>query len=500
MGLFNRNTGNLIPSNSSGSSVAQRLAKAAGRLIGSAAATTEQVEQLEKRELLFNMTITAGDVDQATGLGTIRAYVHYALPRIFDDGEYDVPLPTGLTEDFNDEGFGLIGNGQLLLGSNIQVQHNVTPAGDLQVLGIPLQQDNQARFVRADLNQNGERFAFLPRGVNAQTGEATANRAADSVQFQVQADAFSAGDTSGIDTNNASLELLDVNGAVIRTFTGAALRRLFFTPADGNVANQANTNAPRGVGTIVIDRFQGQPDQPPAFAPFYSVRLTSTGTFSLGDASAFNLDNLVFGITAGRFTALSEEQEFGFVAVLSGPVGASASFTDLAGNPMVRDSFLGVPEGGNLSGFDPDDDGQVNTNFGLRSIRFNNVDARTSFTMWGTRWEAATERAPGADDFFGNANVTIIDSVTGVFDDFENLGFGYAADPVNDNVEISGLPPGAGSVVVGSPFLRSGVAGPALPGQFVADPTASPDFNFNRPDQGLFVPTGQSIGSVNIHG
>ncbi len=499
MGLFNRNTGNLINLNADNSStVAQRLMKAAGRLLGSGSDNGEKVEQLEKRELLFTLTVSADQVDPATGLGTVRTFVHYALPRLFDDNEYQPVDPTDVTEDFNDEGFGLVGNGQLLLQSNIQVQHNIVPGADIQVLGVPPVAETQERFLRIDLNQVNERFEFTPRAVDTTTGAPTARLSADTVQFSLRQDAFSAGDSSGIDTNTTVVELI-LNDVVVQTFTGAGLRRLFFTPADANVPNAQGTNANRGVGTIVINRFNLNGD--PIFDAFDTVRVRSTGNFSLGDPSAFNLDNLVFGITGGRFNAAADEQEFGFTAVLSGPVGASATFTDLLGRPMIASTFLGIPVGGNVSGFDPNDDGVVDRNFGLRDIRLNGVDIRSSFTLWGGTWAAATERSPDADFFSGSANFTITDSTVGLYDDFEALGFGYVAVATQNNVEIGGLPPGAGSVVIGSPFVGSGIAGPAFPGSLVLDPvTNAANTNFNRTNQGIFVPNGQSIGSVNIHG
>ncbi|HLP85993.1 MAG TPA: hypothetical protein VK157_16700, partial [Phycisphaerales bacterium] len=499
MGLFNRNTGNLITNNADSKSVAQRLAQAAGRLMGTAAPAAEQVEQLEKRELLFTMTITAGDIDPATGLGTQVRYVHSFLPRFFDDNEYPVVDPQDVDEDFNDEDFGIVGNGALFDGSDIQAQHNIVPAIDFQVLGLPLVDETQERFIRADLNQVNERFQFTPRAVD-QDGNPTARLSADSVQFQLLPDQFSAGDSSGIDTNNVSLQLL-LDDTVVQTFTGAALRRLFFTPdnpADPNLPGQ--TNAARGVGVIVVNRFDPNTGQP-LFGAFNTARLVNTtGNFTLGDASAFNLDNLVFGVTGGRFVGSFEEQEFGYTVRLTGPVGASATFTDLLGRPVVPDRYLGIPEGGNVSGFDPNDDGQSDFNFGLRSVVFNGVDSRTSFTMWGGTWQATTEPDPAADFNGGGGAFTVSDSYLGLFDDFEQIGFGYAANVANGAVEVGGLPAGAGSVVIGSPWLGNALGGGAVPGVFEADPTLSTDINFNRADQGIFVPNGQSIGSVNIHG
>ena len=501
MGLFNRNTGNLINLNADNSStVAQRLMKAAGRLLGSGSDNGEKVEQLEKRELLFTVTVTAGAVDPQTGIGTAQPqYVHYALPLFFDGNTYDQVDPSDTDEDFNDEGFGLVGNGQLLQQSDIQVLHNIVPAADIQVLGVPLVAETQERFLRVDLNQDGESFDFVPRAVN-QAGDPTARLSADTVQFEVRRDAFSAGDTSGFDNNNFTLELRQQD-QVIQTFTGAALRRLFFTPQDQTVPNLPTGNAGRGTGVIAITRFD--PNTGLArFAAFDSIRVRSNGNFALGDASAFNLDNLVFGISGGRFASRFDgERAPGFTVILSGPVGASVSFFDLLGRPMESNTFLGTPEGGNVTGFDPGDVGVAGRNFGIGSIRLSGVDSRTSLTIWGGTWAAATQADPAADFFSGDANFTITDSTDGLFDEFETGGFGYAVN-LSDTGEptVAGLPAGSGSVVIGSPWTTNALAGFAVQGIFEADPTLSTDINFNRPDQGIFVPGGQSIGSVNIHG
>lgn len=500
MGLFNRNTGNLITSSRSEKvvSATKRLMEAAGRMVGSKAATPERVEQLEKRELLFTMTVTADNVDPNTGLGTVQNFVHYALPLFYDDNTYDPVDPQDKSEDFNDEEFGIIPSGFRLTESDIVVNHNIVPAADVFVGGIPLVDETQERFLRVDMNQIGERIEFSPRAFN-QDDEQTARLSADSVQFQLRPDAFSPSDTSGIDTNGVVLELR-LRDQVIQTFTGAALRRLFFAPDNPAQANDAVTNANRGVGTIIINRFNPFTGDA-IFGAFDTVRVRTTSNFALGDATAFNVDNLVFGLNSARFGAKAALNVFGFTVVLSGPVGASASFTDLRGQPMLANQYLGIPEGGNTSGFDPDDDGQINVNFGIGAIRFSGVDRRTSFTMWGGTWQATQDPQPGADFNAQGGAFTLLADVLGTFDGFEQAGFGYAVD-INDtgDAEVVGLPPGAGSVVIGSPWLGDAVGGFAVPGVFEADPSASAQVNFNRADQGIFIPNGQSIGSVNIHG
>ncbi len=499
MGLFNRNTGNLITSNSSGmvASATKRLMEAAGRMVGANAASPERMEQLEKRELLFTMTVTADNVDPNTGIGTVQRYVHYVLPQFFDGNDYPVVDSQDAADDFNDEDFGIIPSGFRLNQSDIVVNHNIVPVGDVFVGGIPLVAETQERFLRVDMNTIGERIEFSPRGFN-QDGEQTARLVADSVQIQIRPDAFSPSDTSGLDTNSMVLDIR-LNDATVLSFTGAALRRLFFAPDDPATPNDNATNANRGVGTIVINRFD--PDTGAAlFGAFDAVRIRTIGAFTLGDATALNIDNVNFGINGARFAPKFEENVFGFTAILSGPVGASASFTDILGRPMVADRYLGVPPNGNVSGFDPDDNKTSDVNLGIGAVRFNGVDRRTSFTMWGGFWVGSETESTTADFNAPGGHFTIDSAVLGQYSAFEEIGFGYAVNRTPNGSEVAGLPPGAGSLVIGSPWLTEPIGEFAVPNLSEADPSLSTDINFNRADQGLFVANGQSIGSVNIHG
>jgi hypothetical protein len=93
----------------------------------------------------------------------------------------------------------------------------------------------------------------------------------------------------------------------------------------------------------------------------------------------------------------------------------------------------------------------------------------------------------------GTYTLTLKDDLLGLYDDyFETAGFGFAAERRNTQVEITGMPPGSGSVVVGSPFIRDNANAQTYnPEGFALQRTTSPSAPSRRvslrTDQGFFL-------------
>ena len=435
------------------------------------------IEQLERRQMLFSLAVTSDDVDPATGLGTVRANFGYILPYLATD--YQVPTdttPTDVSENFSEIPFGALGSGTFIIDSGLRFRHNIAPGDNFRIFGIPPAADNQERWLRTDFSNTSEFFEFSFFGddnapPNAPIGVRTAS-------FDLRP-ATELADPRGLDTNNVRMSLL-FNGQVIANFTGAALRAL--------ILPQGPLNSERGIGRMTVVA-------PDAVGAFDTIRFSATNT--AGNANpAFELDNITYSVPQPRFAELLDDLDFGATAVLTGPVGASVTFFDLNGTALRRTISLGIPTGGTLALVDLDDDGRPNFNVGIGSIVFSGSDSRTSFTLWGGTLEAADEAPIDAEEFDGLFAFSIADGDTnGLYDDFEDAGFGYAWVVNNGALDVAGLPPGPGSVVVGSPFVRA-ISGNPLAAAGPNTITAG----YARTDQGIFVRNGQSIGTINIHG
>ncbi len=212
---------------------------------------------------------------------------------------------------------------------------------------------------------------------------------------------------------------------------------------------------------------------------------------------------------------------FGAVVRLTGPIGATAEFFDLYNRPMVRTTILGVIPGldpPQVTEIDPDDDGIPNFNDGIGRIVFTGVDARSAFLIWGTTIEIVEQLPadydfyelvprPGMDDAFAVSK--IINSLSGNFGTFEERGFGYQRQATGTQPQIYGLPPGPGSVIIGSPIIRTlldyNPAGEAriAPGVPYPNILQNPSW-FTNTNQGLFVNADGgnpvSMGLIYVHG
>lgn len=450
---------------------AARLARLAGL-----AEHREPLEQLEQRQLLFALTVTANDINPATGIGTVTAHFGYTIPKLATTTTIQAPQPAQVTtEDFNDEPIGAVGSGVRLLTSTVLVGHNLTPAANFRIIGLDNQNPPQERALRVDYSRPGEffQFTFANNGVNTAVTRA---------EFTVAAEPGS-GSPIGLDTDQSRVDLL-LNNEIIATFQGAALRALM-TAGTPNL----------GVGTFAFVMPAGS-----AFAAFDTVRVTST----TGINPAFRLDNLAYDVPNPRFAQELATRSFGVRVVLSGPVGAGATFADLYGRDMRR--TIQIITGGTLGlpPIDSDDNGVSDFNDGIGSIRLTGFDSRSSISMWGGTIDFFQGQPPPDADFIeGTFAFTLAaENLTGLYDDFEDGGFGYvrSTPPAGQPPTVHGLPPGPGSLIIGSPFVRDNTN----PGTYNPEGNAPGGpvvtSGFTRPDQGIFADGGQNVGSVYIHG
>lgn len=455
------------------------------------------MEPLERRDLLFSLTITADNVDPATGLGSVRAYFGYYVPLLQTTLQITDQQDQTSTESFNEAGYGAIGSGFIFPESGLQVQHNVSPPQDITIAALPQTQENQERYMRVRLDQTAEffQYRFFEDATNP-----TQPLAVRSVSFTVTGDGPT--DPTGLLTDQTVVRLI-FNEQTIAQFTGAALRNQIL-PNTGNPALGVGTyqfNAPAnnpGFDTIRIEMLSG-------VAPGSPINPT------------FRVDDVSFTVPGGTYTGLMDARgAFGALAVLTGPVGATVSFFDLYNRPMVNTLGTIAPSGGNFNPFDLNDDGVPDANDGIGAIRFSGTDSRTSFQIWGGEITASTTRPEGFSFAFipqifwdGNYVFTLTDDLAGQMDNFEQAGFGYVVDVRNQQVIIAGLPQSGGSVIIGSPWVRDNSTPGAYNPRGGTPDTSTPDpfdtlayvrTGFNRPDQGLFLLDGSSIGSVTING
>lgn len=427
-------------------------------------------EALEQRQLLFALTVTAQDVNPATGIGSVSASFGYVLPHIATNAQPQTQQPTIRTEPYDDEPPGAFGSGQFFLGSALRALHGITPAGDFAIQ--PGDAQVQDRWLRAAPNNVGEFFAY-----EFWNDPANPTFRVQASQFTMRVVPDGVTDNTGLLPGNFRVTLVS-NNQVIATFQGAQVQALF-------QATQPGDNAALGVGTLVVNA-------PANSAGFDTIRFEVINP--VGGNPAFRIDPTTYTIPAANNTAVIEQSIFGATITLTGPVGASVILEDLRGAGMVNTLSLGVPQGGTVPFVDPDGDGNPNFNYGIGRIRVLNSDARTSITMWGGNIETATDTRP--DDAYawnGQFAFFLADDIEGTYDDFEQAGFGYAYRIQGQQVTVTGLPPGPGSLVIGSPFIRPQFGNPYTP---LANPVTT---GFNNPNQGIFVENG-SIGSISIHG
>jgi hypothetical protein len=463
--------------------VRPRPQRNASRLTESAGLTSRPtVEQLERRQMLFALSVSANDVNPQTGIGTTTAFFGYAIPYLNTSIQLQPPQPpTVITEPFSDEPFGPVGSGAFFAASGIRNIHNIFPPDDYAVHSATDNNQDQVRWLRVKEDQVGEFFSFQfwtpPDNPVRQVAARTAT-------FNISGDGPA--DNTGLLTDNVRVDLLSGttgNTTVIASFTGAALRALF-TPAAG---------AALGVGTLTLNA--------PANSPgFNEVRFTMISPPPVGTDAAFRINNISYTIPHAQFAAIVNSRIFGVEATISGPVGATATFRDLYGRDMVQTLRVGTPNGGDLTYIDPNDDGVPDFNDGIGSIRLTGTDSRTALTLWGGTITAADTAPQDADTFDGQFAFTVADKM-GLYDAFQSAGFAFAFDVNNGQIRMTGLPPGPGSVIIGSPYVRDNTSqatyNPAGPAPGAGNPVTT---GFTRADQGFFTDDNQPIGSIYLAG
>ncbi|GIK19576.1 MAG: hypothetical protein DYG93_02435 [Leptolyngbya sp. PLA2] len=447
-------------------------------LLGSVGATRRReerarecdFERLEERKLLFTLTITPDVVNPATGLGQVTAHWAYVRPYITTDITIDAPDdPETVEEDFNDEAVGGIPQNFTFLQSEVRVIHNFAPTTNFRIAQMPGgEQDDLGirvvavggQFWQFDLPNVGIFDTFSIDIVDPDGFGLVPS------QFRVLASYYLADGTIATDV-----------------FTGNSLLALIQNPNQNERAN--------GIGRLVLDNNLAGQD-----VNFARVRFETVGSGNMF------LDNMEFVLPSSALAELIDERVVGVSATLTGPVGASVSFFDLYDRAMVRTLRLGIPPSSEFAIVDPDADGIPNFNDGIGRIVFSNTDSRTSFNMFGGEVTATEQPTPGSDLYEFPFEYFITDSIEGLYSDFESSSapFGYTwYVEAGGGLNVEGLPPGPGSVIVGSPFVRNNASantynplGPAA-GNIVTT-------GFSRPDQGFFVLNGASIGSILLHG
>ncbi len=458
------------------------LASRAGQGGGGFGQQRSSIDVLDPRKLLFSLTVTANDVNPATGLGTVTAQFGYVAPFLFRP----LPLPNAspdevVTEDFDDE-MGPMApwtmnlpptppSGTFFLQSDIRIRYSTISATPVILTPDPGSgMMDQDLAVTLSTNDNVS-FEFW-QGATTMTPRMRIARSATTTIVGLNVDP----------TMGSRIELLR-DGAVVRTILGAQLN---------------------GIRQAV----QGEPDM-------FRYTLTANGGFDSFRVSSaalppdnstyfdnFTIEEITETLPGGRFTDFTGTRIFGAQAVLTGPVGASARFLDLYGREILETIFLDAPEGVSVPDVDRNDDGVPDFNDGLGSVVLTGVNQQSVLSMWG-----GTIMSTAMPPF-------VLAGVTGLFDNFEQAGFGYGvARMPPDMPPVLGLPPGPGSIILGSPIVRDNSSPAAYLSERVADlfpgvgggvvgaGFSIPDGDwFVRPDQGIFVPNNETMGSVLVHG
>lgn len=422
------------------------------------------IEPLEKRQLMFALTVT--NVDPATGLGTATADFGYVIPYLTKVVPAGMPDDTFI-EEFEDEMAAWttvqqqpppVPNNTVFDDSQIRMTFSaVSSAPVLWVLGpdgmMLMDRDLQIRLTTSDfveflLQEGMPPNPLIPRVANA-------------VRLTL----------TGLDLNpvtGTKIQLLR-DGDVVDTYSPAELQGL------GGATGQFTLVDRGGFGftSFRFSSFQQAPDNNSYFDQFV-------------------LDDVFASFPSGRFGSFNEERIFGVRATIVGPLGATANFFDLYDRSIRQTLALGVPPMSMVALVDRNDNGVPDFNDGIGRITLTGFGAASAteasssagmLTMFG-----------GEIDFAMNAfTFTLLDNVDGFADDFEQAGFGYGLTNATPPAVI-GLPPIAGSIIIGSPFVRNNTNA----GTYLNNAGA---INFNRPNQGVFAPENSTVmSSIMIHG
>lgn len=491
-----------------------RKTSAVGEL-ASRAGQANAFEALEARQLLFVLEVPP----DPSGIGTVRADFGYMLPYLIPTTQIQGQQGQPILEDFNEAdppptpvpaGGTPVASGFIFNGSNFRIDYlTQTTNGPIDpALPFP-----------------GPYFAVTPPRLRPTAGG----------QGQENELFVTLGERQFIDLHVA----VGNQGGTANIFLGIPNLRFdtnVFLGATGTTAQLISSGSGTGVPTV-IETFSGAALDALATGQFpnltYNFVATSGARFQTvrlfrgpGVASGgFKIDNVGSTAPGGQFGPWHDQRTFGVSVVFTAPSGTQIEFLDLYGRQMVQTIELGVPPNATypIAIVDPEDDGVPNFNDGLGRINIRTVnDAQSlelmksaSLTMFGGIITPG-QPSPQAELATGLFNYFLGGSVLGNFDDMEQVGFGYqiTIPPGGGQPRVTGLPPGAGSFVLGSPFVRDNSSPAAY------NPTGSAIFgasvtgNFNRVEQGIFIqgtahPLGDpdpnpnlrlSISSVYLHG
>lgn len=424
-------------------------------------------EALEERKLLFSISITPDMDFDGDGIGTATATFGYTVPYLENIADVADAETEDVAETFNDELPGSVPNRFVFLESDVRVTHSFGLSANFRV--DPPDDTVTERYLQVNA-VDGSFMLFEPMVAPEDPNDPNQqiyNRSATRVSFTI-----SDPDNRGLTPNDFVVDLFFFN-ELIDSFTADELL----------AANQSGSSQDRqrGIGTFVFDTSTA------SMGAFTGIRIRST------TSEDFRLDDLSFTVPTGQYADMVESRVMGADLSFTGPIGSSVQILDLYGEDMQRTIALGRPDQLELTLVDLDDDGVPNFNDGLGKVVFTGVDSRASFAMFGgtIAWE---------DNGFV---YTRTESFIGLYDTFEDeAGFGYHVEyDDNGDPTVFGLPGGPGSLVFGSPYVRNNTdAGTYLPESRPQGVGAVVRDGFSRPDQGVFVSDGQSIGSVYIHG
>lgn len=460
-GLFGRSSGNDRTSKAIRSNRAARLAALSGGATGA-----HGLEQLEARQLLFTLTITPGDVNAATGLGTKTIDFPYAVPF------YAATIPAAtapllVNENFDDEmanwttGVPAVPpNGTFFAGSNIQISYTSNSGTPAQLIRRGGQQPDQALRVALTGTDQMTFTFFDPAGQNVPNPVPLLARRANVVISNNSAPLPNDGGGLNVDgVSGTRLELLN-NGVVVQTYLGAALAALSNAVVNGT---QFAINFPAGFDAF---RFRSAADAPN----------------NTNYADNFVIESINAELAPGRFAQFVNDRMFAARLTFTGPVGASVNVVDLYGRDMLTNlNLIGTGNGNGPAPNDRNDDGVPDNNIGIGRVTIAGTNDRSSLTMYGARRD-------------NNGNIAVTNSPIGYNADLTTLGFGFYIVPTQGtDPVVAGLPPVGTSVLIGSPFV------PDLNNYFAPRGALTAD-DFNRADQGVFVTGGASMGSILING
>jgi len=458
------------------SSGCTELANSAGLGRGRASGLTGRaaVEALEARQMLFSLTVTPDLVDPTTGVGTTTAFFGYTIPYIIETEDIDIQPAEVVAEDFNNFVNPIPVNGQPLFSpeqfeSGLILEHTIPGVNGARIVReTPMEEGAGRLFLQA---QQGQQYSFA---FDAGSG---IRRAVEFLQLNFTPDGV------GFDLNNLRVTM-SFNGQAVRTLTGLEIQDAFIggpapTTLNGTF-NFAPLPGPGGAAELFDE------------ITFETIQGTSNPGVFIDDAS--------FSVPQAAFSDRLDERIFGVQVVLSGPAGASAQFLDLYGREILQTIALGVPQGSEVPIVDRNLDGVPDFNDGIGQIILRNTNFNTAFAMFGGTIMATQMPSADADFVEGGFEFLVIEQFNGLYDEFQQAGFGYDFAVDGEDVDVLGVPPGPGSVIIGSPYVRDQAN--YLPGGGTPGTSAivSGGYDLTRSDQGIRVTGGNPIGLINIHG